>query len=180
MSVESRLQSSQWSHTVWELDCKEDGAPRSQYFWTVVLEKTPESPLDCKEIKPVNPKGNRSWILIERTDAEAETPILWSSDANSWLIGKAPDAGKDWGQKEKTASEDKMAGWCHRCNAYELGETLGDGEGQSGLMCCSTWGCKELDTTGQLNNNYTFHCLVYRHYLYINLLWLLAATLMCL
>ena len=175
-----RLQSSQWSCTVWELDCNEDGALRSQCFWTVVLEKTPESPLDCKEIKPVNPKGNWSWILIGRTDAEAETPILWPSDANSWLIGKAPDAGKDWGQKAKMASEDKMAGWHHRCHAYELGETLGDGEGQGGLVCCSTWGRKELDATGQLNNNYTFHCLVYRHYLYINILWLLAATLMCL
>ena len=148
MSVESRLPSSQWSRVVWELHCKEDGAPRN---WTVVLEKTPESPLDYKEIQPVNPKGNWSWILIERTDAEAGTPILWSSDVNSWLIGKAPGAGRDWGQKEKRASEDEMVGWHHWYNTYELGETSGDGEGQGGLVCCGSWGRKELDMTEQLN-----------------------------
>ena len=88
--------------------------------WTVVLEKTPESPLDSKEIKPVNPKGNQSWIFIGRNDADVETPAFWSSDVNSWLIGKVPDAGKDWGQKEKRASEDEMAGWHHWCNGHEL------------------------------------------------------------
>ena len=117
-----------------------------------VLEKTPESHLDSKEIKPVNPKGNQSWILIGRTDAEAETPVIWSFDVNSWLIGKVSDAGKDWGQK-KRASEDEMAGWHHRRNGHELGQTSGDGEGQRGLVCCSPRGRQESDPTGQLNKN---------------------------
>ena len=105
-----------------------------------LLEKTLESPLDGKEIKSVNLKGNQPWILIGRTDAEVETPIFWSSDANSWLIRKVPDAGKDWGQKKKRASEDEMAGWHHWCNGNKPGQTLGDGEGQRGLVCCSPWG----------------------------------------
>ena len=97
----------------------------STRLWTVVLEKTPESPLDSKEIKSVNLKGNQPWIHIGKTDAEAETPVFWSSDANNWLIEKVPDAGKDWGQKEKRASEDEMAGWYHQCNGHELGQTSG-------------------------------------------------------
>ena len=101
--------------------------------------------------KPINPKGNQPWIFIGRTDAEAETPVFWSSVVNSWLIGKVPDAGKDWGQKR--ASEDEMAGWHHWCNVHELGQTLGDGKGQGGLGCSSPWGCKESDVTGRLNNN---------------------------
>ena len=105
---------------------------------TVVLEKTSESPFDSKEIKPVNLKGHQSWIFIGRTDPEAEAPVFGSSDVNRWLIGKVPDTGKDWGQK-KRASEDEMAGWHHRCNESELGQTLGDGEGQGGLACCSPW-----------------------------------------
>ena len=118
----------------------------------MVLEKTSESPLDSKKIKPDNLKGNQPWILIGRTDIEAETPVFWSSDANTWLIGKVPDAGKEGGQK-KRVSEDEMAGWHHQCNGHELGQTIGDGEGQSGLGCCSPWGRKESDTTGQPNNN---------------------------
>ena len=132
-------------------------------LWTVLLEKTPESPLDRK-IKPVNLKGNQSWILTGRTDAEA--PVFWSSDVNSWLIGKVSDAGKDWGQKEKRASEDEMAVWHHWCNRHEVGQTLGDDEGQWGLACCSPWGHKDLDMTVWLsngNNNIT----IYYMYIYI-------------
>ena len=108
----------QWSHTVVrELVCKQGRAPKNWCLWTVVLEKTPESPLD---IKPVNLMGNQPWILIKRTDTEAEAPVFWSSDANSWLIGKVPSAGKDWGQKEKGVLEDEMAGWRHQCNEHEI------------------------------------------------------------
>ena len=99
-------------------------------------------------LKEINPE-----ILTGRTDAEAEVPVFWSTDLNSWLIGKVPDAGKDWGQKEKRALEDEMAGWHHWCSGHELGQTLGDGEGQGALACCSLWGCKKLDTTEQLNNS---------------------------
>ena len=118
---------------MWELDHKESRVPKNWCLWTVVLEKTPENPLDSKEIRSVNLKGNQLWILVGRTDTEAEALIFWSSDANSWLIGKVPDAGKDWGQKEKRASEDEMDGWHHWCNEHELGQTLGDGEGRMGL-----------------------------------------------
>ena len=107
-----------------------------------------------KKIKTVNLKGNQPWILVERTDAEAETPVFWSSDVNRWFIGKVPDFGKDWGQEEDRASEDEMAGWHHWCSEHQLGQRLGDGEGQRGLECCSPWGCEELDTTGQLNNTF--------------------------
>ena len=112
---------------LWELDCKKGRAPKYWCLWTVVLQKTPESPLDSK-IKPVDLKANQSWILVGRTDAE--TPIFWSPDVNSWLIGKVPDARKDWGQKKQRASEDEMARWHHQCNGHELGQTSGDGEGQ--------------------------------------------------
>ena len=138
---------------LWELDHKEIRAPKNSCFQTVVLEKTPESSLDSKEIKPINLKGNQPWMLIGRTDAEAEDQVFWSPDANSRLIGKVPDAGKDWGQEEMRVSEDEMAGWHHQCNGHELGQTLGDDEGQWGLACCSLWGRKESDTTGSLNNN---------------------------
>ena len=134
-----------------ELDHKEGRAPKNWCLWTVVLEKTPESPLDCKEIKPVNLKGDQPWIFTGRTKAEA--PGFCSSDENRWLTGKVPDAGKDWGQKEKRASEDEMAGWHHRCNGHELRQTLGDGEGRGGLACCSPWGCKELGMAGRLNSS---------------------------
>ena len=101
---------------------------------------TSESPLDIKKIKPVNLKGNQPWILIGRTNAEAEVPLFWSSDVNSWFIGKFPDVGKDWGQKEKRMSKDEMAGWHHQCTGHELGQISRDGEGQRGLVCCSPWG----------------------------------------
>jgi len=104
------------------------------------------SPWDSKEIKPVNPKGNQPWILTGNSDAEAEAPILWPPDANSRL------AGKDWRQKEKRATEDERVGWHHQCNGHELGQTLGDGDGQGSLACCSPWGHEELDTTWRLNS----------------------------
>ena len=121
-------------------------------FWTVVLEKTLESPLDCKEIKPVNSKGNQSWIITGRTDAEAKASTHWASDAKIWLR-KDPDAGKDWRQEEKWMTEDKMVGWHHWLNGHKFKQVLGDGEGQGSLVCCSPWGHKESDTTEQLNNN---------------------------
>ena len=120
---------------LWELDHKEGRGLKNWCLQTVMLEKTPESSLDSKDIKPVNLKGDQHWIFTGRTDAEAEAPVFWSSDANNWFIGKVPDAGKDWGQKEKRVSEDDMAGWLHQCNEHELGQTLGDGEGQGGLVC---------------------------------------------
>ena len=124
---------------LWELGCKEDRTPKIWCFWTVVLEKTPESPLDNKETKPVNFKGDQPWIFTGRTDAETEALIFCSSDVNRQLIGKVPDAGKDRGQKEKRILEGEMAARHHRCNEYELGQTLGDGEGQGCLVCCSPW-----------------------------------------
>ena len=135
----------------WELDHKEGWVPKKWCFWTVVLEKTLESPLDCKEIKPVNPKGNQSWVFIGRTDVEAETPILWPPDVKSWLIGKDPVAGKDWGQEEDGTTEDEIVGWHHRLNGYGFGWTGGIGDGQEGLACCGSWGHKESDTTERLN-----------------------------
>ena len=105
------------------------------------------NPLDCKEIQPVHPKRNQSWIFIGRTDAQAETPILWPPDVKNWLVGKDPDAGRDWREKEK----DGMVGWHHRLNGYEFEQIRGIGDGQGGLACCSTWGCKESDTTKGLN-----------------------------
>ena len=130
---------------IWEFDHEESWAPKNWCFWTVGLEKTLESPLDCTEIKPVNLKGNQSWIFIRRTDAEA--PILWPPDVKSWLIGKDPDTGKDWRQEEKGTTEDEMAGWHHRLDGHEFEQTLGDNEGQGSLACCSQWGHKESDTT---------------------------------
>ena len=136
---------------MWELDYKESWAPKNWCFWTVVLEKTLKSPLDCKEIQPVHPKGNQSWMFIGRTDAEAETPILWPADVKSWLIWKDPDAGKDWRWEEKGTTEDEMVGWHHRLNGHGFGWTLGVGDGQRGLVCCSPWGHKQLDTNEWLN-----------------------------
>ena len=140
---------------VWELVYKESWVLKNWCFWTVVLEKTLEGLLDCKEIKPVNPKGNQPWIFIGRTDAKAEAPILWPPDAKSQLIRQDPDAGQDWRQEEKGMTEDEMVEWHHWLNGYEFEQALGDGEGlgRTALACCSPWGCKESDTTEQLNNN---------------------------
>ena len=124
---------------------------KNKFFQIVVMEKTPESPLDSKEIKPVNPKGNQPWIFTGILDTKA--PILWPPDAKSWLIGKDPDAGKDWKQEEKGMTEDEMAGWHHRLNGHEFEQAPGGGEGQESLECCSPWGHKESDTNEWLNNN---------------------------
>ena len=141
---------------MWELDYKESWAPKNWCFWTVVLEKTLESPLDCKEIQLVNPKGNQPWIFIGRIDAEAQTPLLWPPDAKNWLLGKDPDSGKDWGQ-EKGTTEDEMDGWHQRLIRldlklkleFEQASVVSDGQGS--LACCSPWGCKESDSTEWLN-----------------------------
>ena len=136
---------------MWELDSEEGWALANWCFWTVVLEKTLQSPLDLQEIQPVHPKGDQSWVFIGRTDVEAETPILWPPHAKSWLIWKDLDAGKDWGQEEKGTTEDKMVGWHHRLDGHGFGWTPGVGDGQGGLVCCSSWSRKESDTTEQLN-----------------------------
>ena len=120
-------------------------------FWTVVLEKTLESPLDCQGIQPVHSEGDRPWDFFGGNDAEAETPVLWPLHAKSWLTGKDSDAGKDWGQEEKGMTEDEMAGWHHWLDGCESGWTPGVGDGQGGLACCDSWGCKESDTTERLN-----------------------------
>ena len=139
---------------MWELDYKENWALKNWCFWTVLLEKTLESPLDCKEIQPVHPKGDQSWMFVGRTDVEAEMPILWPPDAKNWLIGKDPDAGKDWGQEEKGTTEDEIVGWHHRLNGHEFGSWWWTG--RPGVL----WfmGHKESDTTERLNGTelYTY------------------------
>ena len=120
-------------------------------FWTVVLEKILESPLDCKEIQHVHSKGGQSWVFFGRNDAKAETPVLWPPHAKSWLIEKDSDAGRDWGQKEKGTTEDEMAGWHHWLDGRESEWTPGVGDGQGGLACCNSWGRKKSDTIEQLN-----------------------------
>ena len=132
-----------------KLDHKEGWVSKNWCFQTVVLEKTLESPLDSKEINPVNPNGNQPWIFIGRTDAEA--PILGPPDAKNWLTGKDPDAGKEWRQEEKGMTEDEMVGWHHRLNGHGFEQAPGDGDGQGGLVCCSPWGCKKSETNEQLN-----------------------------
>ena len=136
---------------MWELVHKEGWVPKNWCFWTVVLEKTLESPLNCKEIQPVHPKGNQSWIFIGRTDAEA--PMLWPPVAKSRLIEKHPDAGKNWRQEEKKMTEDKMVGWHQWLDGHEFEQAPGVGDGQGSLVCYSPWGRKELDMTEGLNNN---------------------------
>ena len=136
---------------MWELDYKESWMPKNWCFWTVVLEKILESPLDCKEIQPVHPKGSQSWIFIGRTDAEAETPIFWPPDEKNWLLGKDPDAGKNWRQGEKGTTEDEVVGWHHWLDEHEFEQAQGVGDGQGSLGCCSPWGHKEVDTTERLN-----------------------------
>ena len=125
---------------MWLLDYKESWVLKNWCFWTVVLEKILESHLDCKEIQPVHPKGDQSWVFIGRTDVEAETPVLCPPDARSWLVWKHPDAGKDCGQEEKGMTEDEIGGWHHWLNGHEFEWTLGVSNGQGGLACCSSWG----------------------------------------
>ena len=150
--TKSGTQLNDWTELViWEFDYKESWEPKNWSFWTVVLEKIPESSLDYKEIKLVNPKGKQSWIYSGRTDAKPETPILWPLDAKNWLIWKDPDAGKDWRQEEKGMTEDEIVGWHHQCNRHEFEQAPGAGDGQVSLVCCSPWGRKESDMTEWLN-----------------------------
>ena len=136
---------------MWELDCEESWALKNWNFWTVVLEKTLESLWDCKEIQPVHPKGDQSWVFFGRNDAKAETPVLGPPQAKSWLTAEDSDAGRDWEQEEKGTTEDEMAGWHHQLDGRESEWTPGVGDGQGGLACCDSWGCKESDTTERLN-----------------------------
>ena len=135
---------------MWELGHKDSWALKSWCFWTVVLEKVLQSPMDCKEIKPVSPKENQSSIFIGSTNAETEAPILWPLDEKGWLVRKDPDTGKDWRQ-EKGRTEDEMVGWHHRLDEHEFEQALGVGDGQGSLMCCSPWGRKDSDMTERLN-----------------------------
>ena len=135
---------------MWELDYKESWAPKNRCFWTVVLEKILESPLDCKEIQPVHSE-DQPLDFFGRTYAKAEPPVLWPPNAKYWLLGKDSDAGSDWGQEEKGMTEDEMAGWHHRLDGRESEWTPGDGDEQGGLVCCDSWGHKESDTTELLN-----------------------------
>ena len=138
---------------MWELDHKEGWEPKNWCFWTVVLEKTLENLLGCKEIQPVHPIGNQSWIVVGRIDAEVEAALPWPPDVKNWLIGKNPDARKDWRQEEKGTTEDEMVGWHHGLNGHEFEQALGVGDGQGSLARCSLWGHKESDMTEQLSNN---------------------------
>ena len=139
---------------MWELDCEESWAPKNWcfffFFLTVVLEKAPESPLDCKEIQPIHSE-DQPWDFFGRYDAKAETPVLWPPHVKGWLIGKDSDAGRDWEQEEKGMTKDEMTGWHHWLDGHESEWTPGVGNGQGGLACCNSWGCKELDTTERLN-----------------------------
>ena len=146
---------------MWELDCLEGWAPKNWCFWTVVLEKTLESPLDCKEIQPVHSEGDQPWDFFGGNDAEAESPVLLPPHAKSWLIGKDSDPGRDWEQEEKVTREDEMTGWHHWLDGRESEWTLGVGDGQGGLACCNSWGHKESDTNERLNwseLNWTWRC----------------------
>ena len=148
-----------------ELDYKESWAPKNWCFSTVVLEMTLESPLVCKEIQPIHPKGDQSWVFTGRTDTEAETPILWPPDEKSWIIWKDPDAGKDWKWEEKGTTEDKMVGWHYRLDGHEFEQALGVGDGQGSLAYCSPWGHKESDRTEPqwLNWNTCYQISIERH-----------------
>ena len=146
---------------MWELDCKESWAPKTWCFWTVVLEKTLESPLDCKESQPVQAIGDQSWVFIGRTEVETETGVLWPPDAKSRFIGKDPDDGKDWRQEEKGTTEDEMVGWHHQLDGHGFGWTLAVCDGQGGLACSSSWGHRvghdcvtELNWTGEIARHY--------------------------
>ena len=164
-SVYSRLWFFQYHVWMWELGYKESWVPKNWCFWTVVLEKSLESPLNCKEIQPGHQKGNQSCIFIGRTDAEAEAPILWLPDGTNWLIGEDPDAGQDWRQEEKGMTEVKMVGWHHQLDGHKSEQTPGDSDGQGGLASRSSWGHEELDTTEwwtelpSCTKNSLSHCL---------------------
>ena len=149
---------------MWELDHKESWASENWCFWTVVLEKTLESPLDCKEIQPVHPKGDQSRVFNRRTDAEAETPTLWPLDAKSWLIWKDPDAEKDWRQEEKGTTEDEMVEWHHWFDWHEFEQAMGFSDGQGSLVCCSPWVTKSLLHKAELLN-WTENCTDLSSYL---------------
>ena len=158
-----------------ELDCEENWAPKNWCFWTVVLGKTLESPLACKEIQPVHSE-DQPWDFFGRNDAEAESPVLWSPHAKSWLVGKDSDAGRDWGQAEKGTTEDEMAGWHHWLNGCEFGWTPGDGDGQGGLVCCDSWGRRvghdwlnwtEVNVTFSVHPMVSFPCCVHKSVFYI-------------
>ena len=151
-----------------ELDYKESWALNNWCFWAVVLEKTFENPFDSKEIQPVHPRGNQSWIFIARTDAETETPILWLPDAKNWLIGKDPDAGKDWRHEEKGTTEDEMVGWHHRLKVHEFEWTLGVGDGQGSLACCSPWGCKRVGYNWATELNWTELCITGSRFIHLS------------
>ena len=135
---------------MWELDCEEGWALKNWCFWTVVLEKILECPLNCKEIQPVHSEGDQPWDFFGINDAKAETPVLWPPHAKSWLIGKDSDAGTDWAQEEKGTTEDEMAGWHHWLDGHESEWVPGFGDRQGGLACCDSWGHKESDTTERL------------------------------
>ena len=161
---------------MWELDCEESRAPNNWCFWTVVLEKTLERPLNFKEVQPVHPKGDQPWVFIGRTDAKAEIPVLSPPDEKNWLIGKHPDAGRDWGKEERGMTEYEVVGWHHQFNGHGFGWTPGVRDGQGGLACCGSWDCKEFDMTEWLkwtetwfNNNEKHSSLFRLYYKTINL-----------
>ena len=162
---------------IWKLDHKESWVLKNWCFWIMLLNKTLESPLDCKDIQPVSPKGNQYWIFIGRTHAEAETPILWPLDAKNWLIWKDHDAGKDWSWEEKGTTEDEMVRWHHQLTGHEFEFTLAVGDGQGGLACCSPWVTKHqtrLSNRTELNyiafSTYTIRIVLLFYLFY----WLLS------
>ena len=162
---------------MWELDHKDGWAPKNWCFRSVVLEKTPESPLDCKEIKPVNSKRNQPWMFIGRADTEAEAPIFWSHGGKKWVIRKDCNAEKDWGQEEKGTTENKMVGWPHRLNGCELEQALGIGERQGSLMCCSPWVSKSQTGLSDSTTTATTYSVLW--YLMMHFYGLLRSVTFC-
>ena len=146
-AISNRLSYNSSHVWMWELDYKESWAPKNWCFWTMVLQNTLESPLDCKEIEPVHPKRDQPWVYIGRTDVEAKAPILWPLNAKNWVIGKDLDSGKDWMWEEKGTTEDEMVGWHLQLYGHEFEQAPGVGDGQGSLACCSPWGCKVSNTS---------------------------------